>query len=506
MNPREIQDQIIAAEQNKRPVPSSSPIRINSGGRSSPGIHLLSPRRSPLPMTPDQLENFLVGEDRLQKMILAHEIAVNDQFKIEDSSSMQGTLEAHVKGTIEQAFWDVLQSSLSKEPPDYTHALILLEEVKETLISFLPDGPRGKQFKESIRDNLDVKHVQQQVANDAFDFREKADFIIVMMGKLCAPARDDEIKRLREIDDIVPLFREVFKVLEEMKVDMLNFTLSQIRPVIYQHSVEYEQQMFDEYLQTQQEPLAMTQEWLKHTALQLLPSSDFSTEPPAGTSDWKVSPTRILKTAFLDLFDTDMTEFPETITVDLPRLLPLLAEASSLVLQAAVLAVTWNTVGNLLAEQPAVKSQLTEEVSVLMGDSVTEEVDLLRRVGEVVLARLKASLPAEVPMHERVLSSLTSQIIDLQRPDNPVRKLIAKRLKEFVEAVLSNMATKVPTALLPVQKQVVRVAGTFAKIFARNQTVFGKYYSQILSALGDELGLKVARPSNNLSPTTAPTE
>ena len=42
-------------------------------------------------MTPDQLENFLVGEDRLQKMILAHEIAVNEQFKIEDSSSMQGT-------------------------------------------------------------------------------------------------------------------------------------------------------------------------------------------------------------------------------------------------------------------------------------------------------------------------------------------------------------------------------------------------------------------------------
>lgn len=40
--------------------------------------------------------------------------------------------------------------------------------------------------------------------------------------------------------------------MEEMKVDMLNFTLSQIRPIIYQHSVEYEQQMFDEYLETQQ--------------------------------------------------------------------------------------------------------------------------------------------------------------------------------------------------------------------------------------------------------------
>ena len=61
---------------------------------------------------------------------------------------------------------------------------------------------------------------------------------------------------------------------------------------------------------------------------------------------------------------------------------------------------------------------------------------------------------------------------------------------------MSNSATKVPVALSPVQKQAVHVAGTLAKIFARNQTVFGKYYSQILSALGEELQLKIQRPSS----------
>jgi len=37
-----------------------------------------------------------------------------------------------------------------------------------------------------------------------------------------------------------------------MKIDMLNFTLKQVRPIIDQHSVEYEQQMFDEFLATQE--------------------------------------------------------------------------------------------------------------------------------------------------------------------------------------------------------------------------------------------------------------
>ena len=41
------------------------------------------------------------------------------------------SLEGQIKEVMHKAFWDSLSESLREDPPDYTHALILLKEVKE---------------------------------------------------------------------------------------------------------------------------------------------------------------------------------------------------------------------------------------------------------------------------------------------------------------------------------------------------------------------------------------
>ena len=47
------------------------------------------------------------------------------------------------------------------------------------------------------------------------------------------------------------LYREIFAVLDVMKMDMANFTIQQMRPYLQQQSMEYEKTKFDEFLQTQ---------------------------------------------------------------------------------------------------------------------------------------------------------------------------------------------------------------------------------------------------------------
>ncbi len=71
----------------------------------------------------------------------------------------------------------------------------------------------------------------------------------VWMGTLCAPARDEEIKKLKDIHEIVPLFRAIFSVLDLMKMDMANFAVSSIRPKLMQQSAEYERKKFQEFLE-----------------------------------------------------------------------------------------------------------------------------------------------------------------------------------------------------------------------------------------------------------------
>lgn len=41
------------------------------------------------------------------------------------------SLEKQVRDMMHKAFWDVLDEKLKEDPPDYSHALILLKEVKE---------------------------------------------------------------------------------------------------------------------------------------------------------------------------------------------------------------------------------------------------------------------------------------------------------------------------------------------------------------------------------------
>lgn len=41
------------------------------------------------------------------------------------------SIEKKVKDTVRRAFWDAFQAKLDEDPPDFSHALVLIEEVKD---------------------------------------------------------------------------------------------------------------------------------------------------------------------------------------------------------------------------------------------------------------------------------------------------------------------------------------------------------------------------------------
>ena len=47
------------------------------------------------------------------------------------------SLEGQIKEVMHKAFWDSLAESLQEDPPDYTHALVLLKEVKEVIMHYI---------------------------------------------------------------------------------------------------------------------------------------------------------------------------------------------------------------------------------------------------------------------------------------------------------------------------------------------------------------------------------
>ena len=49
---------------------------------------------------------------------------------------------------------------------------------------------------------------------------------------------------------VIIVFREVFNLMDAMKVDMANFQLQSIKPHLVQQSIEYERNKFKDYLQS----------------------------------------------------------------------------------------------------------------------------------------------------------------------------------------------------------------------------------------------------------------
>lgn len=80
-----------------------------------------------------------------------------------------------------------------------------LSPLHQTLLSFLLPGQ--SRLRGRIEEALDLSLIQQEAENGALDIGKVARFIIDMMATFCAPCRDQDVKNLREITDIVPLFK-----------------------------------------------------------------------------------------------------------------------------------------------------------------------------------------------------------------------------------------------------------------------------------------------------------
>jgi len=53
-------------------------------------------------------------------------------------------------------------------------------------------------MRTQIMEVLDMDLIRQQADNDAVDIQGLVSYVITTMGKLCAPVRDKDIKKLRE--------------------------------------------------------------------------------------------------------------------------------------------------------------------------------------------------------------------------------------------------------------------------------------------------------------------
>ncbi|KAL0968567.1 hypothetical protein UPYG_G00268590 [Umbra pygmaea] len=434
------------------------------------------------------VEELMETAKGVTNMALAHEIVVNTDFQLKPSEPAEGSLEKRVKEIMHKAFWDVLEAQLNEDPPSYSHAITLLAEIKENLLSFLLPG-HGR-LRTQIEEVLDLSLIQQQAENGALDISKVVEFVIGMMGTLCAPSRDEDIKKLREITELVPLLRAIFPVMDQMMLDMANFAVSTLRPQLLQQSVEYERKKFQEFVEKQPNALDFTKKWLQDSAKCVV------LEAQSGEAASSPTQLTVHNYAYLRLLQWKHASdpFPETLLMDQGRFQEMQQDLEQLVLVASVLLIVYNTTGEAISGLPGLMVKLKRTVVILLAEMHTQSFnseEAFANIGERMCVELSGCLSEHgfSPFPGNRWSILKGQISAVTHPDNAVRKLIDSRIKTYLLTILEfshRSFPSLPGGLAPVSKELEEIAMKFGRLVNFNKLVYSPFYQKILQEIVQE--------------------
>uniref|UniRef100_A0A669QGS7 T-complex 11 n=1 Tax=Phasianus colchicus TaxID=9054 RepID=A0A669QGS7_PHACC len=427
--------------------------------------------------------------DEVFRLSTVHEIVLNADLKVHMVNFPPHSLENRVKETLHKAFWDRLKKQISASPPDYTQAIQLLQEIKEALLLLLL--PQNSQLRSQIEGVLDLELIRQEAEHGALDIRGLTTSILGTMAMLCAPFRDEEVQGLQSLTDPAELLREIFRVLDLMKMDMLNFTIQSLRPYLQECYVQYEQEKFQKILDKLPSNLDNTTEWLRRAAAAVSASSLQSQSCPGAVSSGTTVPSvmSVLNQGYMDLLCW-CGFCSQTLLLDQARLQEVQAQVNQLTIIAAVLLVTSGVCGNTLFGSPGFIDRLKLVTKVLLEGACTfarfRYEEALQDISDQVLQEVSRTLsqlgyPA---FASEKCTSLKGQIKSIADKGNAVRHIIKQRIHLFLSLFISpdgqNSQKDFPKGLDAIQEELQEVGRRFRSVTYHNRQVFGPFYSAIL--------------------------
>lgn len=422
----------------------------------------------------------------IKNMALAHEIAVNTDFKLEKYEPPENSIEKIIKETMHKAFWDILRTQLENDPPVYDHALVLLADIKEAFQSIFLEN--NKKALEKINEMLDTDLIKQQAEQGVLDFKSYSNYIIHIMSLACAPIRDEQVAKLREVEDVVDSFKGILETLELMKLDMANCILNAARSEVIANSVKYEQQKFKEYLEFYKEGFPATENWLKRS----IPDNTAENEQSTSTQTNDINPDKKIKdvifNAYMELLSWNKeNEFPEFFSMDRERLVALQGRALRVCACASALAIISGLPA--ISQSAEIKKSLAKEIEILLQNVNTEKEleDALQNVWLQIKSVLTKRLQElyQKSLDEETETSLKAHIMKIATLDeSPVRKLMWKRLFTYIQLILrSNVAIPPPPGFQEFTDELEALGQAFRRVTYYNYAVYNEYYNEILNKL-----------------------
>ncbi|MCP9261604.1 hypothetical protein DINM_004952 [Dirofilaria immitis] len=438
----------------------------------------------------------------LENMTLIHEIALNPEFVIQRNSA--DLVQQTVEDCMKKAYWDKLREDFARIPPDYSYALILLEDIKRLhlyalnifqLLHFTLMGgclcscaydkmildlltQQHVRLRSEIECMLDINLLKQQAENKCLDIRQLFESIVELLSRLCAPARDELVNDLRKKTDNIDMLKGVCELLDLMKLDMANFFMQFNRSVLEKHSAEYERTQFMMLLGKNPGLELSTMEWLgRHISVDNTdgPSTKKSFED---LNNNEVS--GIISCAYMELLEWDFQNaYPETLKIDRLRLENIAMKYLQLTICTSCVLVSCNLAGKDVAQVKDFKTNLKNDVIVVTNDiDKSNLMDRLEAVSVLCNDRIsKCCKIVNINWTKERSAELKEQILQITDYANHIRMLIRNRIYNFILSMISNRIPfyqqRFPPGLSIIHAELSALIARFIRIVNHNRETFG---------------------------------
>jgi hypothetical protein len=294
--------------------------------------------------------------------IVTHEIAVDKDFKLEEDK-----VNAEFRDQVYRSICENMKNAFEMGQ-GAIWTVSAAENLREKLLRMLKPG---NSMYNLISETLDLEQIGRQCQAGVFSYDGFFNFMAGILPKLCAPFRDEEVKKLAdellgnaviegvEQDELSVMIEKLFRLLrmtDSLSLDYANFMLMNAAPTLIRESAGYEKRFFAMDLESGKITLERTREFWRNAENLLIAEADRRDPESVRRPEDRPTAPKIYAKALVDL----------TLALDTTRLRRFRTEA----LRIAVIGAIFLTAKNLLKRD--VRSQWKTEASRLWQLLATE--------------------------------------------------------------------------------------------------------------------------------------
>ncbi|KAI9867281.1 MAG: hypothetical protein M1813_009559 [Trichoglossum hirsutum] len=367
---------------------------------------------------------------------LVHELAINREYRIGAAS----TVTSHVRETLNRAVFDGMRRDIQAGVGD-RWIIAMVENLRDRLLRLLQPHQSESSLYTVVSETLDPVLIENECRQGSFSHERFFAFMQSILPKMCAPARDVDVKAFAEdrSGDFIDRLARLVRVIDLLVLDHANFMLQVSAPDLIREAPGYEERRFAHDLATGSISLEKTKRWWRDAREKVL--ADLTRRDLEGSNQHIHRPT-FEKIYFRGLTDVAIatsklqdSELPETLYLDTNRVMRFRRRSLRIVAVGSILL----TAKNLLKRD--VRTQWKTEADriwKILKDNESSESARSDAAAEIISTiEFSHTLPPATKVQlGNIVARVLAQVQAGQITD-PVMRLLFQRLKAHIFVRLS---------------------------------------------------------------------